>query len=136
MVSPITALGPTFGFIGAGFLKCRRRSDFRRTVALFYLISIPHHARARHPCRGRQRKGGGLRRLNVNRIKVWVYLLAGGLAAVGGLIPWRDSDAADPKAGLGYERIPPPLWSSVELPLSGGEVRSLVPSWAASSSAC
>lgn len=39
----------------------------------------------------------------MDRIKVWVYILAGGLAAVGGLILTARLDAADPKAGLGYE---------------------------------
>ena len=39
----------------------------------------------------------------MNNIKVWVYTLGGGLAAVAGLILTARLDAADPKAGLGYE---------------------------------
>ena len=41
--------------------------------------------------------------LKVNRIKIWVYTLGGGLSAVAGLILTARLDAADPKAGLGYE---------------------------------
>ena len=39
----------------------------------------------------------------MNRIKIWVYALGGGLAAVAGLIITARLDAADPKAGAGYE---------------------------------
>jgi ribose transport system permease protein len=39
----------------------------------------------------------------VDNVKVWVYTLGGGLAAVSGLILTARLDAADPKAGLGYE---------------------------------
>jgi ribose transport system permease protein len=39
----------------------------------------------------------------VNRIKIYVYALGGALAAVAGLIVTARLDAADPKAGLGYE---------------------------------
>jgi ribose transport system permease protein len=39
----------------------------------------------------------------VDRVKVQVYTLGGGLAAVAGLILTARLDAADPKAGVGYE---------------------------------
>lgn len=41
--------------------------------------------------------------LNVNRIKTVVYTLAGGLAAVAGLITTSRLDSAQPNAGSGYE---------------------------------
>ena len=102
---PITALGPTFGFIGAGFWLGVPTAIWisAALVALFYLISI-HTTLGRYIYAvGGNEKAAAFAGLNVNRIKVWVYLLAGGLAAVGGLILTARLDAADPKAGLGYE---------------------------------
>lgn len=102
---PITALGPTFGFIGAGFWLGVPTAIWisAALVALFYVISI-HTTLGRYIYAvGGNEKAAAFAGLNVNRIKVWVYLLAGGLAAVGGLILTARLDAADPKAGLGYE---------------------------------
>jgi len=102
---PITALGTTFGFIGAGFWLGVPMAIWisAALVTLFYLIS-------RHTTLGRyiyavggSEKAATFAGLNVNGVKVWVYTLAGGLAAVGGLILAARLDAADPKAGLGYE---------------------------------
>jgi ribose transport system permease protein len=39
----------------------------------------------------------------INRIKFWVYALAGGLSGVAGLIITARLDSAQPNAGLGYE---------------------------------
>jgi ribose transport system permease protein len=41
--------------------------------------------------------------LRVNRIKLAVYTLAGGLSGVAGLITTARLDSAQPNAGLGYE---------------------------------
>ena len=102
---PITALGPTFGFIGAGFLLGVPTAIWISAllVVVFYLFSI-HTMLGRYIFAvGGSEKTATFAGLNVNRIKVWVYTLAGGLAAVGGLILTARLDAADPKAGLGYE---------------------------------
>lgn len=102
---PITALGPTFGFIGAGFWLGVPTAIWisAALVVLFYLISI-HTTLGRYIYAvGGSEKAAAFAGLNVDRIKIWVYTLAGGLAAVGGLILTARLDAADPKAGLGYE---------------------------------
>ena len=102
---PITSLGPTFGFIGAGFLMGVPTAIWisAALVVVFYLFSI-HTTLGRYIYAvGGSEKAAAFAGLNVNRIKVWVYTLAGGLAAVGGLILTARLDAADPKAGLGYE---------------------------------
>jgi len=52
---------------------------------------------------GGSEKASAFSGLNVNHIKIWVYALGGALAAVAGLIVTARLDAADPKAGLGYE---------------------------------
>ena len=102
---PVTALGPTFGFIGAGFWLGVPMAIWisAALVAIFYLISV-HTTLGRYIYAvGGNEKAATFAGLNVNRIKVWVYTLGGGLAAVGGLILTARLDAADPKAGLGYE---------------------------------
>jgi ribose transport system permease protein len=102
---PITALGPTFGFIGAGFWLGVPTAIWisAALVVLFYFVSI-HTTLGRYIYAvGGSEKAAAFAGLNVDRIKIWVYTLAGGLAAVGGLILTARLDAADPKAGLGYE---------------------------------
>ena len=102
---PITALGPTFGFIGAGFWLGIPTAIWisAALVALFYFISI-HTTLGRYIYAvGGSEKAAAFAGLNVNNIKVWVYTLGGGLAGVAGLILTARLDAADPKAGLGYE---------------------------------
>ncbi len=40
---------------------------------------------------------------NINRVKMTVYAIAGGLAAVGGMIVTSRLDSAQPNAGISYE---------------------------------
>jgi ribose transport system permease protein len=102
---PITDLGPQFGFIGAGFFLGVPMAVWisaalvvifvvisRRTILGRYIYAV-----------GGSEKASAFSGLNVNRIKIWVYALGGALAAVAGLIVTARLDAADPKAGLGYE---------------------------------
>jgi ribose transport system permease protein len=102
---PLTDLGPKFGFIGAGFWLDVPMAVWisAALVVIFYVVS-------RHTTLGRyiyavggSEKASAFSGLNVNRIKLWVYALGGALAAVAGLIVTARLDAADPKAGLGYE---------------------------------
>ncbi len=102
---PVTSLGATFGFIGAGiFLGVPMPVWISAVlVGLFYFI-------ARRTLLGRyiyavggNEKATGFSGINVDRVKIWVYALGGALAAVAGLIVTARLDAADPKAGLGYE---------------------------------
>jgi len=102
---PITDLGPTFGFIGAGFWL-----GIPMAVWIGMALVLLFHVISRQTLLGRYiyAVGGSERAstyagLNVDRIKIWVYLLGGALAGVGGLILTARLDAADPKAGLGYE---------------------------------
>ena len=102
---PVTTLGPTFGYIGAGFLLGVPTAIWisAALVALFYFILL-HTTLGRYIYAvGGSEKAARFAGLDVNRIKVRVYTLAGGLAAVGGLILTARLDAADPKSGLGYE---------------------------------
>jgi ribose transport system permease protein len=102
---PITNLGDQFRFMGTGYLLgipmpvwisaalvavfwvVMRRTPFGR-----YLYAIGGNERA-----------ALLSGLNVPRTKLAVYTLGGGLAGVAGLMLAARLDAADPKAGVGYE---------------------------------
>lgn len=102
---PITALGPAFGFIGAGFWLGIPTAIWisAALVGLFYFISVRATLGRYIYAVGGNEKAAAFAGLNVNRIKIWVYTLGGGLAGIGGLILTARLDAADPKAGLGYE---------------------------------
>ncbi|HEX7651994.1 MAG TPA: ABC transporter permease, partial [Verrucomicrobiae bacterium] len=102
---PITSLGTEFGGIGAGtFLAIPMPVWISAVLVLiFYFVS-------RRTILGRYiyAVGGGEKAtafsgIKVDRVKIWVYALGGALAAVAGLIVTARLDAADPKAGLGYE---------------------------------
>ena len=102
---PITGLGEGFGHLGTGiflgvpmpvwitallvavFVVLTRRTRFGR-----YLYAVGGNERA-----------SLLTGLRVNRIKIWVYTLGGGLAGVAGLLVTARLDSAQPNAGLGYE---------------------------------
>lgn len=102
---PITGLGAGFGQIGTGswlgvpvpvwimavlvgvFLVVAKRTRFGR-----HLYAVGGNARAAR-----------LTGLNVDRIKIAVYTLAGALAGVAGLIVTSRLDSAQPNAGLSYE---------------------------------
>jgi ribose transport system permease protein len=102
---PITDLGPKFGFIGAGFWLGVPMAVWisAALVVIFYLVSQNTTLGRYVYAVGGNEKATGFSGVNVNRTKVWVYALGGALAAVAGLIVTARLDAADPKAGLGYE---------------------------------
>ena len=102
---PVTDLGPQFGFIGAGFWLGVPMAVWisAARVVIFYAVS-KHTTLGRYIYAvGGSEKATAFSGINVNRVKLWVYALGGALAAVAGLIVTARLDAADPKAGLGYE---------------------------------
>jgi ribose transport system permease protein len=102
---PITDLGPKFGFIGAGFWLGVPMAVWisAALVVIFYFVSKRTTLGRYIYAVGGSEKATAFSGVNVNRIKVCVYALGGALAAVAGLIVTARLDAADPKAGLGYE---------------------------------
>ena len=102
---PVTDLGSAFGFIGAGFWLGIPMAVWisAALVVTFYVVS-QHTTLGRYIYAvGGSEKAAAFSGISVNRVKLWVYALAGALAAAGGLIVTARLDAADPKAGLGYE---------------------------------
>ena len=102
---PVTDLGPKFGFIGAGFFLGVPMAVWisAALVAIFYFISRRTTLGRYIYAVGGSEKATAFSGINVDLIKVSVYALGGALAAVAGLIVTARLDAADPKAGLGYE---------------------------------
>jgi ribose transport system permease protein len=102
---PITGLGPAFAVIGtetfigapvpvwlAGMLVVAFMVVANRTRFGRYIYAV-----------GGNEQAARLSGLNVDRIKLWIYTLAGGLSAVAGLIVTSRLDSAQPNAGTGYE---------------------------------
>jgi ribose transport system permease protein len=102
---PITDLGPKFGFIGTGFWLGVPMAVWisAALVVIFYFVSRNTTLGRYVYAVGGNEKATGYSGVNVNRTKIWVYALGGALSAVAGLIITARLDAADPKAGLGYE---------------------------------
>src|SRR5579871_3193353 len=102
---PITDLGPQFGFIGTGFWLRVPMAVWISAglVVVFHIVSRRTTLGRYVYAVGGNEKATSYSGINVRRVKLWVYALGGALAAVGGLILTARLDAADPKAGLGYE---------------------------------
>jgi ribose transport system permease protein len=102
---PVTGLGDPFDFIGTGiFLGVPMPVWISAAlVALFYIISRRTTLGRYIYAVGGGEKATAFSGINVDRVKLWVYALGGALAAVAGLVVTARLDAADPKAGLGYE---------------------------------
>ncbi|HSY17732.1 MAG TPA: hypothetical protein VK815_05325 [Candidatus Acidoferrales bacterium] len=102
---PVTDLGPQFGFIGAGFWLGVPMAVWisAALVIIFYAVSKRTTLGRYIYAVGGSEKATAFSGINVDRIKLCVYALGGALAAVAGLIVTARLDAADPKAGLGYE---------------------------------
>jgi ribose transport system permease protein len=102
---PITGLGQTFGFIGTGFWLGIPMPVWIcvALVAVFHVVARKTRFGRYVYAVGGNERAALLTGLRVDRIKLWVYTLGGALSAVAGLIVTARLDAADPKAGLGYE---------------------------------
>jgi ribose transport system permease protein len=102
---PITDLGARFGFIGAGFWLGIPMAVWISValVAIFYVVSQRTTLGRYIYAVGGNEKATAYSGVDVERVKLWVYALCGALAGVTGLIVTARLDAADPKAGLGYE---------------------------------
>lgn len=102
---PITGLGETFGFIGTGWFLGIPMPVWISAVIVILAIVVAKKTRfGRYIYAiGGNEKASLLSGLNVKKIKVGVYTLAGALYAVGGLMITSRLDSAQPNAGTGYE---------------------------------
>ncbi len=102
---PVTSLGSDFGFLGTGaFLGMPMPVWIMIAFTVLFVVVTRRTRFGRHVYAvGGNERAARLTGLNVSRIKIAVYTLAGALAAVAGLIVTARLDSAQPNAGLGYE---------------------------------
>lgn len=102
---PITGLGGAFGFLGTGwFLGIPMPVWISAVVVAVFAVVTTRTRFGRYVYAiGGNEKAARLSGLNIDKIKNYVYVLAGVLAAVGGLLVTARLDSAQPNAGMGYE---------------------------------
>nr|WP_301331888.1 ABC transporter permease [Limisphaera ngatamarikiensis] len=102
---PITGLGETFGFMGTGFWLGVPMPVWICAFWVAVFVVVTRRTRfGRHLYAvGGNERAALLTGLPVERVKLWVYTLGGGLAGVAGLMVTARLDSAQPNAGLGYE---------------------------------
>ena len=102
---PITGLGDSFAFVGTGWLVGIPMpvwiSAFIVVIAVVF-VRRTRFGRYIYAVGGNER-AALLSGLNVKRIKLTVYTIAGALSAVGGIIVTSRLDSAQPNAGISYE---------------------------------
>ena len=101
----ITGLGESFGYLGAGwFLGIPVQVWTCVAIVAIGVVVLRKTRFGRYVYAvGGNERAAKLSGLNVKRIKLLVYTIAGGLSAVGGLIVASKLDSATPIAGDGYE---------------------------------
>ena len=102
---PITGLGESFGHLGTGtFLGMPMPVWIMLALTAVFVVVTKRTRFGRHLYAvGGNERAARLTGLNVSRIKLAVYTLAGAMAGVAGLIVTARLDSAQPNAGLGYE---------------------------------
>jgi ribose transport system permease protein len=101
----ITGLGESFGYIGTGwFLGIPVRIWISAVIVVGAILMLLKTRFGRYIYAiGGNERAAKISGLNVNKIKLLVYTIAGALSAVGGLIVTSKLDSATPTAGDGYE---------------------------------
>ena len=102
---PITGLGEHFAFLGTGwFLSIPMPVWISAFIVIIFIIVSKKTRFGRYIYAvGGNERAAKLSGLDVNKIKRSVYMLAGILSAVGGIIITARLDSAQPNAGMGYE---------------------------------
>ena len=102
---PVTGLGDAFGRLGTGHALGIPMPVWISAALVAVFIGVTRRTRfGRHLYAvGGNERAATLSGLAVPRIKLMVYTLGGGLAAVAGLLVTARLDSATPNAGLGYE---------------------------------
>jgi ribose transport system permease protein len=102
---PITGLGDSFTFLGTGwFLGIPLPVWISGGIVIVTVLLMDQTRFGRYVYAiGGSESAARLSGVNINRIKILVYTLAGALAAVGGLLVTSRLDSAQPNAGTSYE---------------------------------
>ncbi|GAB3947182.1 ribose ABC transporter permease [Spirosoma harenae] len=102
---PITGLGESFTFLGTGWFIGIPVPVWVSGIIVALAVLITNKTRLGRYIYaiGGSESAARLSGVNINKIKLAVYSIAGGLAAVGGLIVTSRLDSAQPNAGISYE---------------------------------
>ena len=102
---PVTGLGETFAFIGTGWFAGIPMPVWITAILVILMVVLTRRTpfgRYIYAIGGNE-DAAFLSGIQVDRIKTRVYILAGALSAVGGLIVTSRLDSAQPNAGMGFE---------------------------------
>lgn len=102
---PISSLGVQFAYMGTGWFLGVPVPVWisAAVVALAVFLSDKTKLGRYIYAIGGNENASLLSGININKVKIIVYTIAGGLAAVGGLMVTSRLDSAQPNAGTGYE---------------------------------
>ena len=102
---PITGLGDSFDFIGTGWFLGIPMPVWITAILVAMAVIVTKKTKfGRHIYAiGGNESAARLSGININKVKIWVYAIAGILAAVGGIILTSRLDSAQPNAGMSYE---------------------------------
>lgn len=102
---PITQLGDHFNFLGTGWFLGVPMPVWISVIVIVVSIVFMNKTRTGRYIYaiGGNEKATLLSGVNVKKVKVFVYVLAGILSGIGGLLVTARLDSAQPNAGTGYE---------------------------------
>ncbi len=102
---PISNLGKDFAFIGAGSFIGIPIPVWVAVVVVAIAVFITQKTKLGRYIYaiGGNEQAAKLSGINIKKVKMTVYAIAGGLAAIGGIIVTARLDSAQPNAGVSYE---------------------------------
>lgn len=102
---PISGLGDTFLFIGTGWFLGIPLPVWISIIVVALAVFLTEKTRIGRYIYaiGGNESASRLSGINVNKVKIIVYTIAGALAAVGGIMVTSRLDSAQPNAGISYE---------------------------------
>jgi ribose transport system permease protein len=102
---PISNLGDSFAFIGTGYWLGIPVPIFIAAFVVLVAVFITQKTKIGRYIYaiGGNEQAAKLSGINIKKVKVTVYAIAGALAALGGIIVTSRLDSAQPNAGISYE---------------------------------
>lgn len=102
---PISNLGTDFAFIGTGWLLGIPVPVWIAAVVVLFAVFITQQTKLGRYIYaiGGNETAAKFSGINITKVKVTVYAMAGALAAIGGIIVTSRLDSAQPNAGTSYE---------------------------------
>jgi ribose transport system permease protein len=102
---PISNLGNDFAYFGTGWLLGIPVPVWIAAIVVLLAVFITQKTKLGRYIYaiGGNENAAKLSAINIKRVKITVYAIAGGLAALGGLIITSRLDSAQPNAGASYE---------------------------------